>query len=112
MTAPIGPVLVQTRSPQPRWGGRPGNRPPMPTYPGTGWMASGACRDEDPELFFPVGTDGPAVLQAKQAAAVCLRCQVSDACLRWAIRSGQGHGVWGGATEEERREISLQGAAR
>jgi WhiB family redox-sensing transcriptional regulator len=65
----------------------------------------GACRDEDPELFFPVGTTGPALLQIEDAKDVCRRCQVVDACLRWALETGQDAGVWGGTSEDERRAI-------
>jgi WhiB family redox-sensing transcriptional regulator len=65
----------------------------------------GACRDQDPELFFPIGSSGPAVLQAAQAKAVCAGCPVRIDCLNYAIESGQAAGVWGGASEEERRAI-------
>jgi len=45
------------------------------------WRHVAACRDEDPELFFPIGTSGPALLQVEQAKAVCRRCSaVDDAC--------------------------------
>ena len=53
------------------------------------WRHHAACRDEDPELFFPIGTSGPALLQVEQAKAVCRRCSVTDACLQWALESGQ-----------------------
>jgi WhiB family transcriptional regulator, redox-sensing transcriptional regulator len=66
---------------------------------------AGACRDEDPELFFPVGSTGPALLQIEDAKEVCRRCEVVDACLRWALETGQDAGVWGGMSEDERRSI-------
>jgi len=39
------------------------------------WRHRAACRDEDPELFFPVGNSGPALLQISEAKAVCRRCR-------------------------------------
>jgi len=66
------------------------------------WRHLAACRDEDPELFFPIGTTGPAVRQVEEAKAVCRRCDVIDDCLSWALESGQDAGVWGGLAEEER----------
>jgi WhiB family redox-sensing transcriptional regulator len=67
------------------------------------WRHEAACRHEDPELFFPIGETGPALLQIEQAKAVCRTCPVSEACLSWALESGQEAGVWGGLSEEERR---------
>lgn len=63
----------------------------------------GLCRNEDPELFFPVGTSGPALLQIAEAKTVCRRCPVVTECLTWALESGQDAGVWGGMSEDERR---------
>lgn len=63
------------------------------------------CRDEDPELFFPVGTSGPALLQIAQAKSVCRRCPVVTECLEFALTSGEDFGVWGGASEDERRAL-------
>ncbi len=60
------------------------------------WRHRAACRDVDPELFFPIGNTGPAILQIEEAKQVCRRCDVTDACLRWALESGQESGVWGG----------------
>ncbi|WP_031522220.1 WhiB family transcriptional regulator [Streptomyces sp. NRRL F-5123] len=69
------------------------------------WQHRAACRDEDPELFFPVGTSGPALLKVEEARAVCRRCAVMDACRRWALDTGQEAGVWGGLSEDERRTV-------
>jgi WhiB family redox-sensing transcriptional regulator len=69
------------------------------------WRHRALCRDEDPELFFPIGTTGPALVQVEQAKAVCRRCSVVESCLDWALRSGQDSGVWGGLSEDERRAL-------
>jgi WhiB family redox-sensing transcriptional regulator len=68
------------------------------------WRHRAACRDEDPELFFPIGTTGPALLQVDEAKAVCRRCDAVEECLTWALDSDQDAGVWGGLSEDERRE--------
>jgi WhiB family redox-sensing transcriptional regulator len=72
---------------------------------GPDWRHRATCRDEDPELFFPVGTTGPALLQTLEAKIVCWRCPVSTQCLSWALESGQAAGVWGGMSEDERRAL-------
>ena len=46
------------------------------------WRAKAACRDKDPELFFPVGNTGAAYQQIEEAKAVCRTCKVIDACLK------------------------------
>jgi len=63
----------------------------------------------DPELFFPIGTTGPAALQVEEAKAVCRRCPVVNDCLQWALASGQDAGVWGGLDEDERRALRRRG---
>ncbi|MHB8342002.1 MAG: WhiB family transcriptional regulator [Mycobacteriales bacterium] len=74
------------------------------------WRHSALCRDEDPELFFPIGNAGPAAEQIEQARAVCLRCPVVNDCLSWALETGQDAGVWGGLSEDERRALKRRGA--
>ena len=74
------------------------------------WRSRAACLDKDPELFFPVGNTGPALLQIEEAKSVCRRCQVQDTCLQWAIESGQDAGVWGGLSEDERRALKRRAA--
>ncbi len=67
----------------------------------TGWMADGNCRSESPSLFFP--SDGVGVEVARR---VCATCPVKSPCLEYALRNGIDHGVWGGASERERRRIA------
>jgi WhiB family redox-sensing transcriptional regulator len=76
----------------------------------TTWRNRSACRDESPELFFPIGNTGPALDQIKEAKAVCGRCEVVEACLNWAIEYDQDSGVWGGLSEDERRALKRRSA--
>ena len=47
------------------------------------WRAKAACRDKDPELFFPVGNTGAAYQQIEEAKAVCRTCKVIDSNALW-----------------------------
>src|SRR5674476_1282387 len=65
------------------------------------WRDRAACLGEDPELFFPIGSTGPELVQIEEAKAVCRRCEVVDSCMKWAVESGQeaadlidGQDVW------------------
>jgi len=74
------------------------------------WRHAAICRDEDPELFFPIGTTGPAATQVAQAKIVCQRCPVVEPCLEWALETAQDAGVWGGASEDDRRALKRSGS--
>jgi len=76
------------------------------------WRRGAACRDTDPDLFFPVGTTGPAIEQIESAIAVCRQCDAQSACLEYALATNQDSGVWGGTSEEERRKLRKQYVAR
>jgi WhiB family redox-sensing transcriptional regulator len=76
------------------------------------WRHRAACRKEDPELFFPTGTTGPALLQIEEAKQVCRTCDVRERCLAWALDTGQDYGVWGGLSEDERRALKRRNARR
>jgi len=67
----------------------------------TEWMARGNCRSEAPSVFFP--SDGVGVDFARR---ICADCPVKSPCLEYALRNGIDHGVWGGASERERRRIA------
>jgi WhiB family redox-sensing transcriptional regulator len=74
------------------------------------WRDQAACLTENPELFFPIGTTGPAVHQLDAAKRVCANCLVRDPCLQWALETGVDHGVWGGLDEAERRSLKRRAA--
>jgi WhiB family transcriptional regulator, redox-sensing transcriptional regulator len=73
------------------------------------WRADAACRDADPELFFPDSDTRPARAQVKTAKLICRGCAVSPTCLSWALASGQEAGIWGGLTEDERHRLHRRG---
>lgn len=76
------------------------------------WHERAACRDEDPELFFPVSASSPEYeRQVTMAKSVCERCQVRFECLQDAVVRQAKDGIWGGLTEVERKRLSLTGAA-
>ena len=54
------------------------------------WRNDAVCLDKDPELFFPIGNTGPALLQVEEAKVICRRCEVVQTCLRWAMESPPG----------------------
>lgn len=70
------------------------------------WHHYAACVGEDTELFFPIGTTGPALHQTQKAKQICRNCPVQCLCLEWALLAGIDHGVWGGLAEEERRALT------
>jgi WhiB family redox-sensing transcriptional regulator len=67
----------------------------------TTWMAQGKCRQLAPATFFP--SDGVGVEVARR---ICAECEVKGPCLEYALFNRIEHGVWGGASERERRRIS------
>jgi WhiB family redox-sensing transcriptional regulator len=69
------------------------------------WMADGLCAQVDPELFFP--EKGGSTRGAKQ---VCLACPVRAECLAYALARGERFGIWGGASERERRRLTPRAA--
>jgi WhiB family redox-sensing transcriptional regulator len=62
---------------------------------------AGACRTEDPTLFFPPYDSPSANAPAK---AVCERCPIKPECLEWAL-DHEDEGVWGGTGPADRRAL-------
>jgi WhiB family redox-sensing transcriptional regulator len=67
------------------------------------WRQRAACRGVDPDIFYPVLDE-----DAFEAKAICDSCAVQQPCLEWALNSRERDGVWGGATERERRRMIRQ----
>lgn len=67
------------------------------------WRELGACRGLEPSIFYPEDD-----AEAEDAKAVCEHCSVRVACLEFALSAREKQGVWGGATERERRRIIRQ----
>jgi WhiB family redox-sensing transcriptional regulator len=70
------------------------------------WRDRAACRDVDPDLFFPVDAGESSLAQEARALAVCRTCPVTVDCLRFAMAHAERDGVWGGTTEGERNAAS------
>jgi len=68
----------------------------------TPWRKHAACQGLDVEIFYPATEDEA---DAAEAKAVCAECPVRQACLEFALAHREREGVWGGATERERRRI-------
>lgn len=66
----------------------------------TNWRERARCLGMDPEIFFPRTEE-----DAGPALAVCAECPVREPCLEYALQNREREGIWGGATERERRRI-------
>jgi WhiB family transcriptional regulator, redox-sensing transcriptional regulator len=71
------------------------------------WRDDAACRDADPDLFFPIGTTGPALRQIGEAKRVCRTCPAQTHRPRFCYRrrrKGQGRGIYPGAVRRPRQD--------
>lgn len=67
------------------------------------WRKHGECNGLDPDLFYPATEE-----DAEEAKEICNRCSVRESCLEFALARREKDGVWGGATERDRRRIIRQ----
>jgi len=78
------------------------------------WRVDAQCRQKNAVHFF-----APAHFERKQekdaresaARALCGTCRVQTACLEYALRVQEPHGIWGGLNELERRRLLRKRAA-
>ena len=72
------------------------------------WQMKAACRGPQAAVFFP-----PTSFERKdekderetRAKAICQTCSVRKACLDYALRIREPHGIWGGLNELERKQL-------
>lgn len=69
------------------------------------WRAQAACTGIDPDIFYPASEDD---IDAESAKSVCAECVVVESCLEHALAFREKDGIWGGATERERRRMIRQ----
>jgi WhiB family transcriptional regulator, redox-sensing transcriptional regulator len=67
------------------------------------WRQRASCRGVDPDIFYPISDE-----EADEAKAICAACAVRETCLEYALTNRERDGVWGGATERERRRMVRQ----
>ena len=65
------------------------------------WMDEGKCRDLKTDIFYAE----KGRQSVNMAKAICSGCPVREKCLDYAIRNFETHGIWGGHTASERREL-------
>lgn len=78
--------------------------PPAPP-----WMERGACKTEDPALFFPETSSHTVTI--RRAKAICARCPVIQQCDDWATERDERYGIWGGRTEGQRAKLRKEAKA-
>lgn len=64
------------------------------------WHEQAACKGMGTDLFF---SDRPEKITA--AKAICATCPVQSQCQEWALDNIERNGVWGGASERQRRRM-------
>lgn len=72
------------------------------------WQLKAACRGPQAAVFFPPAS--PERREEKRqreanAKEICSACAVRDECLEYAVGIREQHGIWGGLSENERREL-------
>ena len=81
----------------------------MSSLTNDGWQLKAACRSPHAvTLFFP-----PTMPETRQeredreaiAKDICATCNVQAECLDYALRIREPHGIWGGLTEVERKQV-------
>jgi WhiB family redox-sensing transcriptional regulator len=69
--------------------------------PNSIWKLSGSCsRTGQPDLWYSTNRQ-----EQRAAQKICYRCPVLSECLIYAFQKDEQFGIWGGMTEQERRNV-------
>jgi WhiB family redox-sensing transcriptional regulator len=66
------------------------------------WIDDALCAQTGGDDYFPARDDGAAT---RRAVKVCLRCEVTEQCLEYALRNNETRGIWGGKSAQQRRRM-------
>ncbi len=72
------------------------------------WQTKAACRGPHAIVFFPPShaeRKEERIARERAAKEICRPCPVRQDCLDYAIRIREAHGIWGGLSEAERKQI-------
>lgn len=77
------------------------------------WHGRAACKGPQSVVFFP-----PSLIERKdereareqRAKDICAMCPIRRPCLEYALQIRDPHGVWGGLTEKERKQLTKRSA--
>ena len=72
------------------------------------WQCKAACKGPHALGFYPPDhfeRREEKRRRERRAKAICSSCSVNRECLEYAINCRELHGIWGGTTENERREL-------
>ena len=103
----VRPVEVTLELPEPNSRGpawmRPDEARPRDPEGELAWQDDALCAQTDPEAFIPDKYES-----VDPAKRVCGRCTVRAACLMYAFESGEKSGIWGGLSNNERKQLRKQ----
>ena len=72
------------------------------------WQAKAACRGPQSDVFYPpehVERRDDRDEREEAAKAICRSCSVRRPCLEYALAIREPHGIWGGLSEHERKQV-------
>ncbi|HEY4333288.1 MAG TPA: WhiB family transcriptional regulator [Ilumatobacteraceae bacterium] len=73
------------------------------------WQQQATCRGDHAGSFYPPShfeRKDLRLARERLAKSICSQCPVRQACLGYAMRTAEPHGIWGGLNELERRELA------
>ena len=68
------------------------------------WRAEAACVGQPPDLWIP-GVGAGNSQASDEAVAICRSCPVATQCAEHALTQPEHYGIWGGTTQEERKNV-------